>query len=429
MIPVTCVPWPFSSVGSRSPDPTSMPGMRRPFRSGWPRSTPLSTTATTISARPRVSAQAPRAPIASGPHCAYQNSSLGAPTGDGGVGAGVGVGVGSGDGSGGGSAGGSSSSASSTGTAAASTPGRRRSSAPRRARRARSRPSTRPAARIAAAGVSSAAWRGRVRGPGVLRHGAVRRGANLRGAVAGRDGDVLGRPGVRVPGDAGQAQRRGGRIDRAGFGARTQRDEEAGREVAERRRRHRGPGAGPGGVRGRCCGGFGRRGQRRWRGEGRGRCHEGRGRRDGDRERPDEHDATAAPEMAPDPGRAKSAQMPLHAGSIARNRAGGHGTIGAAVRRVSPGPAADPGRRGPRTPAPRRRPPAPRRRRGGPGPAADPGGPAGPPAAPGGRVAWHAIIPAWRGPEGARGGRNRGDRRVPRAVPAGRGRRHAAEQE
>ena len=85
-----------------------------------------------------------------------------------------------------------------------------------------------------------------------------------------------------------------------------------------------------------------------------------------------------------------------------------------------------------RTPAPRPRhpgpaaaprPPAAPRRPDGPRP------PARPPAAPGGRVAWHAIIPAWRGPEGARGGRNRGDRRVPRAVPAGRGRRHAAEQE
>ncbi len=72
MIPATCVPWPSSSVGSRSPDPVSIPGTRRPFRSGWARSTPESRTATTISGRPRVIDQALRAPMASGPHWAVQ---------------------------------------------------------------------------------------------------------------------------------------------------------------------------------------------------------------------------------------------------------------------------------------------------------------------------------------------------------------------
>jgi len=57
IVPVTCVPWPFSSLGSESSPTKSYPGTRRPARSGCPRSAPVSTTAT-VTPAPRVTVHA-----------------------------------------------------------------------------------------------------------------------------------------------------------------------------------------------------------------------------------------------------------------------------------------------------------------------------------------------------------------------------------
>ena len=145
MMPATCVPCPCSSLGSASPDPRSVPGISRPTRSGWPRSTPVSITATAISGRPRVRAQADRTAAASRPHCEPHSGSFGAATGAGGVGAGEG------GGSGGGTGCGSSAGSRRIGGWASRTPEAFRMAAPRRARRDRSGPLTRPAARRATA--------------------------------------------------------------------------------------------------------------------------------------------------------------------------------------------------------------------------------------------------------------------------------------
>ena len=56
--PATSVPCPWSSFGSASSLTASHPSTNEPCRSGWLRSIPVSSTATTVSAAPRVTRQA-----------------------------------------------------------------------------------------------------------------------------------------------------------------------------------------------------------------------------------------------------------------------------------------------------------------------------------------------------------------------------------
>src|SRR5947199_6498237 len=74
MIPVTCVPCPFSSWGVPSFCTKSQPGRSRPARSGWEASTPESTTATTAPV-PFVARCAASASIMSSPHCRARSGS------------------------------------------------------------------------------------------------------------------------------------------------------------------------------------------------------------------------------------------------------------------------------------------------------------------------------------------------------------------
>jgi hypothetical protein len=61
--PATAVPWPSSSLGSVSPLTMSRPATRFGARSGWSRSTPVSSTATTVAAPVSATSHAVGAPI------------------------------------------------------------------------------------------------------------------------------------------------------------------------------------------------------------------------------------------------------------------------------------------------------------------------------------------------------------------------------
>src|SRR4051812_45186291 len=73
-MPVTCVPWPFSSWGVSSFCTKSWPGSRRPARSSCEASTPVSITATTAP-EPVLVACAASASIVSSPHCCGRSGS------------------------------------------------------------------------------------------------------------------------------------------------------------------------------------------------------------------------------------------------------------------------------------------------------------------------------------------------------------------
>ena len=71
-MPETHVPWPLSSVGSPSLFTKSQPDTSFPCRSGWERSTPVSSTAMMTPGEPVVTSQAAVARVVTGDHSLSQ---------------------------------------------------------------------------------------------------------------------------------------------------------------------------------------------------------------------------------------------------------------------------------------------------------------------------------------------------------------------